>query len=369
MRYFLEKYEAEKQLFDTAWKSGRKLDAKKHLLQSSKYLFMAAEKARASRKDELAERAGKLLELAKSIDTEKENSIRQKEDESGSTTEWRTTDIPQVSFDDVAGLVEAKKYLQERVIIPLKYPEKSLKFKIKPGGGLLLYGPPGTGKTMLAKAVANEIEAAFFSVKSSDIISKWVGDSERNIKSLFEAARKAEKAIIFIDEIEALLPRRGGNSTVMNRVVPEILSHLDGIEEKHPCLLIMGATNRPWDIDEAFLRPGRFDKQVYVGLPDAQARKAIIEYHLEGIPVEENINLDETAANTEGFSGADLMGICKAAISLPFMREVENGDEQSLNSDDLNNIISDNSPSVEKNSWQSFPGTVNRLRSKNNRRE
>lgn len=346
MRYFLEKYEAEKQLFDIAWKSGKKLDARKHLLQASKYLFMAAEKADASRKDEIAGRGKKLLELAKSIDAENENPQRQKETESNSEKTWETTAVPEVSFDDVAGLLEAKKYLKERVITPLKYPEKSRKFKIKPGGGLLLYGPPGNGKTMLAKAVANEIEAAFFSVKSSDIISKWVGDSERNIKSLFESAKKAEKAIIFIDEIEALLPRRGGNSTVMNRVVPEILGHLDGIEAKHPCLLIMGATNRPWDIDEAFLRPGRFDKQVYIDLPDDEARRAIIEYHLSGIPVEDILNLDHIVAKTNGYSGADLMGICKAAISLPFMREVESDEEQKLNSDDLDQKLSENTPSV-----------------------
>jgi transitional endoplasmic reticulum ATPase len=346
MRYFLEQFQSEKDKFSQAWSDGRRKEARKHLLQAAKYLLLAAEKTSGDESKELLQRSKKLSEMAKDIDTSDKAKLKNSEEEASKENKWLVTDIPKISFDDVAGLEEAKRYLRERVIVPMSHPEESRKFGIQPGGGLLLYGPPGTGKTMIAKAIANEVAASFFSVKSSDIISKWVGDSERNIRQLFTAAKDAGRATIFIDEIEALLPRRGGNSTVMNRVVPEILGHLDGIETIKASLLILGATNRPWDIDDAFLRPGRFDKMVYVGLPNDEARAAILRYHLGEVPMDNSLDLQAIAARTDGYSGADLMGICKAARALPFMREVESRTEQKLTEADFEEIIGSSSPSV-----------------------
>lgn len=146
------------------------------------------------------------------------------------------------------------------------YPEKAKKWKVKTGGGVLLYGPPGTGKTYLAEAVAGELDADFFYVKASDIMSKWVGESEKRVAELFKKARESKKAVIFIDEIDALLPKRTTHSSVMQRVVPQFLAEMDGIDSRNENILLMAATNVPWNIDPAALRPGRFDFKFYIPL-------------------------------------------------------------------------------------------------------
>ena len=203
---------------------------------------------------------------------------------SANPQDWLVVERPDVRFDDVAGLEDVKEQIRLKLIYPFTHPEEAKRFGVRSGGGILLYGPPGTGKTLIAKAVAGELDAAFFTVKPSEIMSKWVGEAEQNVAALFDAARGYERAVIFIDEVESLLPSRGGNSTVMNRVVPQFLAELDGMAGKHPGLLLIGATNVPWMIDDAAMRPGRFDEKIYVPLPDLPARQRILELNLRGPP-------------------------------------------------------------------------------------
>ena len=169
---------------------------------------------------------------------------------------------PTLRFADIAGLDQVKEDIKLKMIYPFEHPELAKKFGVRLGGGILFYGPPGTGKTMLAKATAGEVDATFFRVSSADMLSKWVGEAEQNIKKLFDAAAGEKRAIIFIDEIEALIPaRRDDGSSVMQRVVPQILQGMEGFDKKGDrAVLFMGATNVPWQLDPAVLRPGRFDE-------------------------------------------------------------------------------------------------------------
>ena len=358
----MERFESEKAAFQRAWKQGDRAAAKDHLLAASKFLFLAADKANADRKREMAERAGRLKDLAGTIGvpsgglSDSEAAVESVESKG---RRWKLQRKPDVRFEDVAGLEEAKEYLKNRIIYPLRFPDISAKFGKRSGGGLLLYGPPGTGKTMLGKAIACEIDASFFSIRCSDVISKWVGESEKNIRDLFEAARAESRAVIFLDEIEALIPRRGGQSTVMNRVVPEFLSQLDGIEDRDARLLIVGATNRPWDLDEAALRPGRFDEIVYVGLPNIKAREIIFKRELEPVPLDSSVDLGEISARLEGYSGADIKGICQAATDLPFEREVSSGEPQRLTLADLRRVIGKRKPSVSQRALKKYEAYFN----------
>jgi len=225
-------------------------------------------------------------------------------------TRFFSATIPSITFDDVAGLDDVKKAISTRIIKPRQYPEVYKALNKKPGGGVLMYGSPGTGKTMVAKAIANEVGAAFYEVKCSQIVQKYFGVAERNVKNLFETARQHEVAIIFFDEFESLGAKRGGNSEVMNRLVPELLSQIDGFTGTFNTLLIIAATNRPWDIDSAFLRPGRFSELLYIPLPDQKARQHIINKSYRGITLEEGIDIEELASKMEGFSGADVAEFC-----------------------------------------------------------
>jgi transitional endoplasmic reticulum ATPase len=209
---------------------------------------------------------------------------------------------------------------------------------------------------MLARAIAGEIDAAFFTVKPSEIMSKWVGDSEGNIQRLFSSARAHERSIIFIDEIEALVPKRreaGQGSNVMGRVVPQILAELEGFdsEKKNP-LLFVGATNEPWSLDPAVMRPGRFDEKVYIGLPDVPARRTILDLNLRGRPLEA-VDLDELARKTEGLSGADVKNLCEKAAADAFLRAVraqpDNGtsvEGPPITMDDVLRVLARCKPSV-----------------------
>ena len=207
------------------------------------------------------------------------------------------------AYLDVAGLKEAKDEIRRLVIEPRKHPELYEKFKKKKGGGILLYGVPGTGKTMFAQAIATELDAAFFAVKCSDIASRWFGDSEQNVKRLFAEARKHPCSIIFFDEFEALGAKRDSYSTVMKRLVPELLAQMQGFEKSENTLLVIAATNRPWDIDSAFLRPGRLNTSIYVPLPDEEARRTIIKKQLDGVPLVEGFDFEKVVSVTDKFNG------------------------------------------------------------------
>ncbi|CCA91369.1 MULTISPECIES: CDC48 family AAA ATPase [unclassified Novosphingobium] len=225
--------------------------------------------------------------------------------------------VPNIGWADIGGLDEAQLKLKEGIELPLKNPEAFHKLGIRPAKGFLLYGPPGTGKTLLAKAVAKEAEANFISIKSSDLLSKWYGESEQQIARLFARARQVAPCVIFIDEIDSLVPARGsgggfGEPQVTARVVNTILAEMDGMEELQSVVLI-GATNRPTLVDPALLRPGRFDELVYVGTPDTAGREHILGIHTSKMPLAEDVSLADIAERTERFTGADLEDVVRRA--------------------------------------------------------
>ncbi|MBO9498669.1 MAG: CDC48 family AAA ATPase [Novosphingobium sp.] len=222
---------------------------------------------------------------------------------------------PNVGWADVGGLGEAQDKLKEGVELPLRNPQAFHRLGIRPAKGFLLYGPPGTGKTLLAKAVAKEAEANFISIKSSDLLSKWYGESEQQISKLFARARQVAPCVVFIDEIDSLVPARGsgvGEPQVTARVVNTILAEMDGMEELQS-VVVIGATNRPALVDPALLRPGRFDELVYVGTPDAKGRELILGIHTRDMPLAGDVDLAKIARETERFTGADLEDVVRRA--------------------------------------------------------
>ncbi|HWJ38174.1 MAG TPA: CDC48 family AAA ATPase [Sphingomicrobium sp.] len=224
-------------------------------------------------------------------------------------------EAPQVRWDDVGGLDAARDRLREGVELPLKHPEAFRRLGIRPAKGFLLYGPPGTGKTLLAKAAAREAEANFIATKSSDLLSKWYGESEQQIARLFYRARQVAPTIIFIDELDSLVPARGGGlgePQVTERVVNTILAEMDGLEELQN-VVVIGATNRPTLIDPALLRPGRFDELIYVGVPDTAGRRRILAIHTNGMPLADDVDLEKIAQHTDRFTGADLEDLVRRA--------------------------------------------------------
>jgi transitional endoplasmic reticulum ATPase len=223
--------------------------------------------------------------------------------------------VPDVRWEDVGGLDEAQAKLKEGIELPLKNPDAFRRLGIRPAKGFLLYGPPGTGKTLLAKAVARESEANFISIKSSDLLSKWYGESEQQIARLFARARQVAPTIIFIDEIDSLAPARGrggGEPQATERVVNTLLAEMDGLEEMQS-VIVIGATNRPTLMDPALLRPGRFDELVYVTVPDEKGRRRILGIHTSKMPLGKDVDLDDFAARTDRYSGADLEDLVRRA--------------------------------------------------------
>lgn len=304
-------------------KAGNIRACKNNLIKASEALLKLAKLSSGNMKAIRLDRAKNLLEIANGMkDNQPEVNIDKidapykeagraastSEDEEGLTS-FEAVSVPDISFDDVAGLDEVKESVKDRILLPMQYPEYYRKCNLKAGGGILMYGLPGTGKTMIAKAIAHEVGANFYQVKCSDIVSKWFGEAEKNIQKLFLTARKNDRAVIFFDEFEAIGVKRGGNSTVMNRIVPELLAQIQGFEDSDCLLLIMAATNRPWDIDSALLRPGRFNELILVPLPDLQARTKLFEMRLKGMKMG-NVTIGEMADATNGYNGADIGEFC-----------------------------------------------------------
>jgi transitional endoplasmic reticulum ATPase len=222
---------------------------------------------------------------------------------------------PNVKWEDIGGLHQIKEELAEAIEWPLKHADLFAQADVNPPKGILLYGPPGNGKTMIAKGVAATSEANFISIKGPELISKWVGESEKGVREVFRKARQAAPCVVFFDELDAIAPRRGGSegdSHVTERVISQMLTELDGLEDLKG-VVVIGATNRPDIIDEALLRPGRFDRILEVPVPDKEARKQIFEIHIKKKPLESNVNIDKLVQMTEGMTGADIAAIVNAA--------------------------------------------------------
>ena len=223
-------------------------------------------------------------------------------------------EIPNISWDDVGGLKELKSRLQEAVELPIKNPQIFKRLGIQPPKGILMYGPPGTGKTLMAKAVANESESNFILVKGPELLNKFVGESEKGVRKIFEKARQSAPCIIFFDEIDALAPRRGldGSTHVSENVVNSLLAEMDGLQDLSE-VVILAATNRPDLVDPALLRPGRFDKIIATSLPELETRRKILGIHTKNMPLGKEVDLDKLAKDTDKYTGADIAGLCKEA--------------------------------------------------------
>jgi AAA family ATPase, CDC48 subfamily len=235
-------------------------------------------------------------------------------------------EVPEVHWDDIGGLENVKQELREVVEWPLKYPEVFQKMGIEPPKGILLYGPPGTGKTLLAKAVATESGANFIAIRGPEVLSKWVGESEKAVREVFRRAREVAPAVVFFDEIDSIAPVRGQSfdSGVTDRIVNQLLTEMDGIVPLSN-VVVLAATNRPDMLDPALLRPGRFDRVIYVPPPDKEARKQILKIHTKRMPLANDVDLDRLAELTEGYTGADLAALVREAALLKLREKLEPG--------------------------------------------
>ncbi len=253
--------------------------------------------------------------------------------------------VPNVTWDDVGGLESLKDELYEAVEWPLKHKEAFEYTDVKAPKGVLLYGPPGTGKTLIAKAVAHTTESNFISIKGPELLSKWVGESEKGIREIFRKARQAAPCIIFLDEMDSLAPSRSSGSSdshVTERIVSQLLTEIDGLEELHN-VLVIGATNRVDLIDSALLRPGRFDRILEIPLPDLKGREHIFKIHTKNKPIVKDLDVAKLVDLTDGFSGAEIEGVCNRA-AMSAIRRYVNNEEKSVKSikitqEDLENAI------------------------------
>jgi transitional endoplasmic reticulum ATPase len=273
-------------------------------------------------------------------------------------------EVPQVQWNQVGGLKRVKQELMESVEWPLKKPEVFTRMGIKPPRGILLYGPPGCGKTLLARAVATESEANFISIKGPEIFSKWVGESEKAIREIFRKGRTAAPAIIFFDELDAIVPKRGlgyADSGASERVISQLLTEIDGIETLQN-VLVIAATNRPDMLDPAVMRPGRFDRLIYVPSPDVDSLKEIFKIHAVSMPLSQDVTLDELARKAQGYSGADIEAICREA-AMNALRE--DADATEVSRRDFNEAMERVGPSItpEDDAWyQKFSKRLRRER-------
>lgn len=252
-----------------------------------------------------------------------------------------------VRLADVAGMSDVKQQLELSLLGPLRHPELMKAYKVSARGGLLLYGPPGCGKTYIAKAISGELSASFYQVGIADVLSRWLGETERSIRSIFDNARRNAPCVVFFDEVDALGHRRSALSGTsgMRTVVNSLLEELDSATSSNDGVYVLGATNAPWDVDPAMRRPGRFDRMIFVGLPDAEARAGITRFHLQDRPLA-GIDVKSVASRTAGFSGADLAHVCDTATQLAMSDSMRSGQVRPVTMADVNAAITQIRPSA-----------------------
>ena len=275
-------------------------------------------------------------------------------------------EIPKVEWDEVGGLDEAKQQLKETVEWPLTNPEGFERLGITPPRGMVLYGPPGTGKTLLAKAVATESVANFIAIKGPEVMSKWVGESEKKLREVFRKAKQVSPCIVFLDELDALAPARGGDSDskVSDRLVDQLLTSMDGLENLEG-VVIIGATNRPEIIDPALLRPGRFDRMILVNEPNEVARKQILEIHTKKMPLK-GVNIDKLAGKMNGYTGADIEGVVREAAILALRK---NPKAKEVTMKHFDEALEQVAPSVTEDTVKYYSELGKKLRSRTRRKE
>lgn len=358
MSYLTEQKEKRCRMAIEAASKGRWNLAFQHAVAAARFDFDLAEQAdgdvrRAYLADayEWTELARKLAGRADKGRADKDRAARRADESSDAESapaersQWLTTERPKERLTDVVGLDEMKEVVKG-VIDAVKFPELYKSMRVDMGGGALMYGPPGNGKTLIARAIAGEMNAAFFAVSGATIKNKYVGETEKNMRALFEEADKFPVSVVFIDEIQALLSRRGNEKA---NAVDEFLVCTDGVERRKNTLLLLGATNHPWLLDPAVFR--RMKNLIYVGLPDREARRKIFEAQFQGIPYDETLEFDEFASRTEGFSGADIALASDAAKRGAIRRAIDGASDGTvpaglLTNYDVFNAIASTNPTV-----------------------
>jgi transitional endoplasmic reticulum ATPase len=323
---------------DEAITKGNFRKAAFHFAKAGEYALKLADKSDGKVTQNFILEASELIELAEAFSakaaaekppTETGGAgpkVKDKEGKDGAgDDDWLVTEKPTVRLADIAGMEDVKTKLQEMVIKPLKHPDQAKQWGIRPGGGILLYGPPGNGKTTLGKAVAGELDADFFYATGAEIRSKWHGESEQRLRKLIQAAKSRPVAVLFLDDVDGLLPRRGGNSVVDNRIVVQFLNEIGGFEESANTLLVLGATNKPEDLDEGVFRTGRFDEKIFVGLPDQAAREFMVKKELGNAPVDPALSPSAVAAAMDGYTGSDIVAVVQSAKRAGFRQSIDGG--------------------------------------------
>jgi transitional endoplasmic reticulum ATPase len=252
-----------------------------------------------------------------------------------------------IRFSSIVGMEGLKKTIRLKIIEPYRNPGLFARFRAQSGGGILLYGPPGCGKTMMARAIANECDASFVSVGISDVLNMWLGESERNLAVLFEKARAEQPCVLFFDELDALAYSRAkAGSASARTVVNEFLAQLDGVGRDNKGVLILAATNMPWDVDSAMKRPGRFSRQIFVPPPDLAARAEMFRIKLTGVPTDDSIDSGKLAVATEHYSGADIDGLIELAKESALADNLSRSEERPLQGADFSDALRDMQPST-----------------------
>lgn len=318
---------------EEAARNSKDANKKKELLVASSAEFLRASKQDQNNQKKYLAKAIELYEQSNKI----KMSVQPKNNDG------------RIDFNSIGGLESLKEEIRIKIIEPILNPEIFKEFGKKAGGGILMYGPPGCGKSLIAEATANEANASFFHVKPSELKSKYVGETEKNISKLFEQARQNQPAIIFFDEFETLGRERSRTDVHTQNHISQLLSEMDGVGNKDSQILLLAATNVPWDIDPALRRHGRFGSSIFVTEPDLIARKEILQLNLSDKPIDETVDTEFLANVTEGFSGADITELCEIAADIVIKEYFRTKNRRKINHNDFINAL-ENKQSIVK-SW------------------